>query len=266
MDSTIKAAIITAIFTLIISIASGILTIIKICLDYKNNKKERASQAEIAKATQDAENKRTQTVQDAEDKRTKIQIDANVVWSARVEWIQNVRNITVELLSAVNNYIQSVDIESQKINLEAVHKNSNLLILYFGPDKKQNINIDILDKTTNESKNEKIVQLIKKIDDDSTVYFVKKNWITNHHNSVLHCQSCKNSDEIYETCEIIDYVNMNNEEIIRCCKEHMDYNLQMEHKYILETEELRTNITKLTEAMRIYLKIEWDRAKNRSSI
>ncbi|MEE1516602.1 MAG: hypothetical protein UF228_03270 [Lachnospiraceae bacterium] len=255
MDSTIKAAIITAIFTLFISLASGILTIIKMYLDYKNNKKERASQAEITKA-----------IQDAEDKRTKIQIDANVVWSARVEWIQNVRNITVELLSAVNNYIQSVDIESQKINLEAIHKNSNLLILYFGPDKKQNINIDILDTTTNESKNEKIVQLIKNIDDDSTTYFMKQNWITVHHNSVLHCQACKNSNEIYETCDIIDYANINNEELIRRCKEHMDFNLQMEHKYIVETEQLRTNITKLTEAMRIYLKIEWDRAKKRSSI
>ena len=29
--------------------------------------------------------------QDAENKRNETQIDASVVWSARVEWIQNVR-------------------------------------------------------------------------------------------------------------------------------------------------------------------------------
>lgn len=255
MDSTVKAAIITAIITLIISITSSILTIVKMFLDYKKGKKERDSQIKIAKSAQEAE-----------DKRTKIQIDANVVWAARVEWIQNVRNITVELLSAVNNYTQSVDVESQKRNLEIVHKNSKLLILYFGPDEKQNTNVNILDKTTNESKNEKIVQLIKKIDDDSSVYFMKSDWITQHHNSVLYCKSCKDSSEIYESCEIIENGNISNEEMDRRCTEYIDYNLQMENQYIVENKELSTNIAKLTEVMRIYLKIEWNRAKNRSSI
>ena len=34
--------------------------------------------------------------QDAENERNETQIDANIVWAARVEWIQNVRNLTAE--------------------------------------------------------------------------------------------------------------------------------------------------------------------------
>ena len=56
--------------------------------------------------------------QDAENKRNDIQIDANIVWTARVEWIQNVRNLTAEFISAVNNYILSDNIELRKRNFE----------------------------------------------------------------------------------------------------------------------------------------------------
>ena len=45
--------------------------------------------------------------QDEENKRNESQIDANIVWSARVEWIQNVRRATADLLTAINNYIYS---------------------------------------------------------------------------------------------------------------------------------------------------------------
>lgn len=81
--------------------------------------------------------------QDAENKRNETQIDASVVWSARVEWIQNVRRETSDLLTAINNYIYSDenDVDLVKMNLMSVREKSNLLILYFGPDKVEMIKL-----------------------------------------------------------------------------------------------------------------------------
>ena len=78
--------------------------------------------------------------QDEENKRNESQIDANIVWSARVEWIQNVRRATADLLTAINNYIYSDenDVDLVKMNLMSVREKSNLFILYFGPDKVKN--------------------------------------------------------------------------------------------------------------------------------
>ena len=91
--------------------------------------------------------------QDAENKRNDIQIDANIVWTARVEWIQNVRNLTAEFISAVNNYILSDNIELRKRNFEIVWEKSRLLILYFGPDADGLVddNSNILDKHSNKA-------------------------------------------------------------------------------------------------------------------
>lgn len=255
MEATVIAALITSIVTLVISLISGVLTVVKMYLDYKKEKKDRGSQEKIA-----------ESVQEAEDNRTKIQIDANVVWTARVEWIQNVRNITAELLATVNNYILSRDIETQKKNLEVIREKKELLILYFGPDKKSNAEVDILDNTSNESKNEKIVELINKIYEGAYYYFQKSNLINQHHNNVLKCKSCECSSDMYESCEIVENGNMLFDEQDRRCKEYKDYNLQIEHKYVLENDELKKNISKLTEVMRVYLKIEWNRAKERTSI
>lgn len=103
--------------------------------------------------------------QDEENKRNESQIDANIVWSARVEWIQNVRRATADLLTAINNYIYSDenDVDLVKMNLMSVREKSNLLILYFGPDKVENDKVDLLNKGDNISKNQHIVKLIEDI-------------------------------------------------------------------------------------------------------
>ena len=83
--------------------------------------------------------------QDEENKRNESQIDANIVWSARVEWIQNVRRATADLLTAINNYIYSDenDVDLVKMNLMSVREKSNLLILYFmGWMKMQKIQLE----------------------------------------------------------------------------------------------------------------------------
>ena len=71
--------------------------------------------------------------QDEENKRNESQIDANIVWSARVEWIQNVRRATADLLTAINNYIYSDenDVDLVKMNLMSVS-----CLLYTSPSPR----------------------------------------------------------------------------------------------------------------------------------
>lgn len=172
--------------------------------------------------------------QDAENKRNDIQIDANIVWTARVEWIQNVRNLTAEFISAVNNYILSDNIELRKRNFEIVWEKSRLLILYFGPDADGLVDDDsnILDKHSNKAKNEKIVKLIQDICDGAETYFLNLQWISQHESSLSRCKECKDSEDIFETCEIIECGQLSADEQNRKCESYKNYNMECVHKYV----------------------------------
>ena len=205
--------------------------------------------------------------QDAENERNETQIDANIVWAARVEWIQNVRNLTAEFISAVNNYILSdnVNVELRKRNFEIMREKSWLLILYFGPDADNIVDdkANIMDKHSNNAKNEKIVKLIQDICDGAETYFLKLQWISEFESSLSMCKECKDLEEIFETCEIIKCGQLSAEEQNKRCESHKKYNLECVHEYIVQNNEFKSKITRLIEVMRIYLKIEWNRTKER---
>lgn len=254
IQMALQTTLITAGVTLLISAISGILTIVKIVVDKKQAKQNRNLQKQIAKSAEEAENNRT-----------KIQIDANVVWEARVEWIQSVRNITAELITTVNIYLHAESLEEQKQNLEVINEKCELLILFFGPDKHTNADVNILDKSSNESKNEQIVKLIKKIYEESAVYYLKKQWIEEAQIRVDLCQQCKKGDDVYRGCGTYDE-NISEESQSKKCSSDLQYNLEEIHKYACENNELLGDLSTLTEVMRIYLKIEWNRAKERTSL
>ena len=70
--------------------------------------------------------------QDEENKRNESQIDANIVWSARVEWIQNVRRATADLLTAINNYIYSDENDVDLNNAHYIYCNSHIHFPIYG--------------------------------------------------------------------------------------------------------------------------------------
>ena len=146
-NATIIAAVIAAVASLV---SAGIAL-----YNAKDSKKGAAQRDEVNNRTN---SEIAMFEQDAENKRNETQIDASVVWSARVEWIQNVRRETSDLLTAINNYIYSDenDVDLVKMNLMSVREKSNLLILYFGPDKVENDKVDLLNKGDNISKNQHI--------------------------------------------------------------------------------------------------------------
>lgn len=134
-NATIIAAVIAAVVS---SVSAGI-----VLYNAKDSKKGAAQRDEVNNRTNRGI---VRFEQDAENKRNERQIDASIVWSARVEWIQNVRRETANLLTAINNYIYSDenDVDLVKMNLMSVREKSNLLILYFGPDKVENDKVDLL--------------------------------------------------------------------------------------------------------------------------
>mgnify|MGYP004524374971 CR=1 FL=1 len=203
------------------------------------------------------------TEQESENKRNELQIDANIVWTARVEWIQNVRNLTAEFISSVNNYIISDNNELRKKKFEIMWEKSRLLILYFGPDGVMDDEISIKDKNSNKAKNEKIVQLIEEICAGAETYFLNIQSINEYEGKIDKCEKCKNSDQIYETCGIFESGKLSIEDQNAKCEDYKMSNLENIIRCNNQNNEFKAKINTLIETMRIYLKIEWNRTKER---
>lgn len=242
MSPEIHAAIIAAVTSIIV-------TLPKFIYDCFQEKKRKNFQEKI-----------TDIIQNKEDQRAMMQVGANIVWSARVEWIQNVRNVTSEFITAVNDFVVSGDDTARKQNLELIRAKSNLLILYFGPDKHPDTNIDLFNPTSNVSKNENIVKFIKNICENAPAYFLRQTFIEDYHNNILHCNSCKASSDMYESCNIID-ASMSNAEKEKSCTAQINNYLKKIKDLRQENQKFKDNIQDFAEIMRIYLKLEWERAK-----
>lgn len=242
MSPEIHAAIIAAVTSIIV-------TLPKFIYDCFQEKKRKNFQEKI-----------TDIIQNKEDQRAMMQVGANIVWSARVEWIQNVRNVTSEFITAVNDFVVSGDDTARKQNLELIRAKSNLLILYFGPDKHPDTNIDLFNPTSNVSKNENIVKFIKNICENAPAYFLRQTFIEDYHNNILHCNSCKASSDMYESCNIID-ASMSNAEKEKSCTAQINNYLKKIQDLRQENQKFKDNIQYFAEIMRIYLKLEWERAK-----
>lgn len=245
-----EATIIAAIIAAGASIISAMLSFHSVKITKKLNKENIEASKEISK-----------TVQEAEDKRTEVQIDANIVWNARVEWIQNVRRVTADFITACYEYVQTdkKNEEEQKKNLDLIQQNKSLLILYFGPDTKSTIEQqDILNLGTNEAKNNEIVDLINTIFDQAKKYFSNKELQIMYVDKLNQCIECEDTyidDGIYLCQQTIDQDE---------CKERQKGIMDSLNDCEQENKDFLNNIDLLSEAMRIYLKLEWNKAKNRT--
>ena len=243
MDATIIAALIAALTSIISSIFVGY----SIHITKKGNKENIESNKEIS-------NK----VQQAEDIRTEIQIDANITWKARVNWIQNVRRVTAEFVTAIYKYVHCDPYNEYEYNknLEMVQEKKCLLILYFGPDEIENDKVraqNICDKNTNNAKNEMVVDLINSIFNQLRAYFPNESLREQYHSEVIECMKCKNSKQV---------------ECMYCesdtdCIKYQKEQLNLENECKKTKEKLFSDVELLVEAMRIYLKLEWKYTKNR---
>ena len=247
------ATIIAAILAFIASVISSILSGYSIHETKKGNKENIESNREISREVQVAENKRNES-----------QIDANIVWNARVEWIQNVRRVTAEFITACYKYMRNCD-KSSTESLNLIEEKKLLLILYFGPDghgPDQHKAKNIFDEETNNAKNDLIVGLINDIYNQIKYYNHACKIFDNCHNEIAKCCECESAqaDKQY-FCQINEEGDRFSENDCLNFKEKI--NKQEKESYNI-IHGLPENLNSLSEAMRIYLKKEWDCAKNRN--
>jgi len=257
MDTGI-ATIIAAGIAAITSIAATILAWRSLIATKVGNEKNLAANKEIANKVQEAENIRTEA-----------QIDANITWNARVEWIQNVRRVTAEFITVCYKFIHSNDCDKdeQNRNLELIQEKKSLLILYFGPDgieENKKKAQDVCDRSTNNAKNEMIVALINKLFDQLKAYFLNESEYKRYHTGLVDCIACENSENgkiisCEKDCYEGEMIYFTEDD----CKVFQEEYKKGEKSCVERRNDLFNNINLLTEVMRIYLKIEWNYTKNR---
>lgn len=189
-------------------------------------------------------------------------IEASLVWSSRIEWIQNVRRVTADFIASCYMYMQSEKNDQDMLdkNIALVEKNKVLLTLYFGPDTVRpgkKMAKDIWDKTTNAGKNEDIVNFINKIYKQIKTYFTHKYEYETCCDALRHCDRCKHGE--CTKCESNEYHDVYTREE---CDKKITRLKKSRNEAKKEIDSLQKNIELLSEAMRIYLKEEWRLTKD----
>lgn len=223
-----------------------------------------------------------------EEKWNQKKIDADLKARARIEWIQRVREATAEFVTAGYDWFKGIRLIE---NSSIIVQKGELLKLYFGKDmddeeksnkgelcsgndKKDEKNSDFLmDKKSNKGKNDAIVEKIQGMIDFFTI---NKNYQKNNQDDREKYNECvkklisliyrddhkKNYDSINDVYERLEYDIVHLSDKVLDSKEYKDY---QEISAKIQERENGFNMGKLDEfvdIIRLYLKIEWDRAKN----
>lgn len=195
-----------------------------------------------------------------------------MIAAARIDWIQSVRKITAELITLVNKCLTPIDKDNLlEVTLQAKEK-IELLILYFG---NKNINPDknvCLDKTTdNKGKNKEIVNFLSSLSKQLTTYFemikneelenlkkIQERRLSEMQNYTISWDYYEDEDDygnIYQTADPI--LDKEYEESLNNIKNEIS-------KIEQQSINLEKDTIRLREIIRLYLKIEWAKAKTGS--
>lgn len=210
------------------------------------------------------QNTTAKAINEAENQRTKALIDANLTATARIEWIQNVRQATTELVTACYKYMNADPKEENKY-FEIIQEKKLLFILYFGPDKKDDSDstIDLFDKKINEGKNEELIIFVNNLVEELKNYQFYKSINKQVRQERAKCTECdwyrdEKGARKYE-CPKDNYDTPFSEEDCKTKQNENESKYQQYKKYI---QEVNGKLRDLSEIVRIYAKIEWDIAKD----
>lgn len=197
----------------------------------------------------------------------KKQIDADLKAKARIEWIQKVREATAVFVTECYEVLREKS-KNETTNTignkyPIIREKGYLLKMYFGNDKKEHqckIKCEekqiILCKENNSGKNEYINKRIDNIIDYfwGTRLLKAKN---RDFESLLYAISGQNDERKKEVEERLQYDSISIDEV-KNLKEYKDYcNTE---KILRKT--VMNELDEFVDIIRLYLKIEWDRAKN----
>lgn len=210
-----------------------------------------------------------------QEKLNQKNIDANLKAKARIEWIQNVRNTSAELISLYYQLLNSTDKDILFETFIESQKKAELLILFFGPEtqkqsQKKVSSTCIEDLEINEGKNDMIVEFLSDLNKDFYLYYSKalKNEKSTlekvRKESVL--KMFENPIDYVENGTSYDHEGNEISDIEPIWDPELEYKLDKIEKQIEENTRFTNNLNKkliqLRNIMRIYLKIEWNKAKN----
>ena len=250
------------------AILSFIGVIVSVFLTNKMSKKINEDNNEFQKNFNETNNQ-------LQEKLNQKNIDATLKAKARIEWIQNVRDTSAELISLYYQLLNSTDNTTLFNTFIAAQEKTELLILFLGPEtKKQNQEtippISLGSLESNEGKNDLIVEFLSKLNNDFYLYYNKA---LKNEKSILEEIRKKRLERVYGNP--IGYIEhepsydhegneiSHNEPIWD--KDLLDEVSEIEgqnRENTLFTSDLNKRLIELRNIIRIYLKIEWNKAKN----
>lgn len=230
------------------------------------------------------ESKEFQENQEAfQKKMTQKQIDANLKAKARIEWITEVRKMSANLISSL------VDIKNMNTDYEEklaeISKEAELLKLYFGSYKTDEIKCyDLKVLMNDESNDDKNPHMFLYIDNLLQIYGTKERKEVAQNKKIYNRLHEENKtiinklDKISQyTVEVIEEEGDEDEEVevytAEIAKEgHEEEYFRLKREFLLGLSQKNLYRSKLDEyynrteefekIISVYLKLEWDRAKN----
>lgn len=201
-------------------------------------------------------------------------IDASLTASARIEWIQNVRNTTADLMRYYYDILNASNPEEIEKALIDSQQKTELLALYFGPEtclsnpstKDKNI---LLNNTDNTGKNDVLVSFITDLAKRFGEYASDAK-DGKFKRLKLAVDNARRDAYKNATMEFLGYSYGENGEEFPICEpqfqeEDADCLYRAEDALQNATDKikaLRSDLIFLRNSMRVYLKIEWNKAKN----
>lgn len=203
----------------------------------------------------------------------KKKIDADLKAKARIDWIQSVREHTADLFAAYYGILKETNKDNLLGKMQEAKKHSDILILYFGAKDGAGKESDknILEKDSdNEGKNDAMVRCISELFKRINQYSLD---FQNNKEGLLEKIYDRKKKEMYENPkamndlgssytehgdEIPNYEPVFDSELEKSMKEA---ETQL-NDYKESISEIHGLIDELRDYMRLYLKIEWDIAKN----
>lgn len=208
-----------------------------------------------------------------QDKWNQKNIDANLIAQARIEWIQNVRKTTSELLTHYFSMINLDNLDNIEQELLNSQEKNELLILYFGNDSEQKntskeIEKKILCKKNNIGKNDLLVQLLEDLAKQFSEYSkdVKNDRYKHLEEAIIKAREEMYKNANYQLDEITCDENGNPYPIYNTKFYDEDVELVQQAEIDLKREKEKIDLMQkklflLRDAIRTYLKIEWEIAK-----
>lgn len=237
-------------------------------INAENNK----FQADLNKNNEEFQAKISKKNEELQREITQKNIDANLIANARIEWIQNVRSITASLIGTCNTLLILSDKKAIEIEYHNSIEKCQLLSLYFGPENKntnKTLKLDVLlDKESNEHKNDWIVYLIELIHQRlSNYHFDVRNDRFEKLDELL--SIAKENVFKSSTLRVVDsFYDDEGEEHSISQQSSFEGDIKYlndvkfeKDKAVEEISAIHRDLVLLGNVIRIYLKIEWNQAK-----